>query len=205
MDTLYLWLPVSAFILGSCPFSLWLGRLFLHRDIRRYGDGNPGATNVFRAGSTPVGMLAVTLDIAKGVPFVFMTQHVFHLPLISTVGVAFAAMLGHAISPWLHFKGGKALAVTAGAVIGLTDATVFWSFFLSALLFFAILEDRPWIPILTPIISLAFLLISGSAGGYLIFMLGVFLLFAGKHVKEIEHGPRLKPRLASIVPFRKSA
>jgi glycerol-3-phosphate acyltransferase PlsY len=137
----YAWLSLAAFLLGACPFSLWLGRLFLNTDIRRYGDGNPGATNVFRAGSTIIGALAVTLDISKGIPFVVLAHSMFHLGQMHVVAVGLSAMLGHAFSPFLGFKGGKALAVTAGVVIGLLNASIFWSFFLSALLFFVILDS----------------------------------------------------------------
>jgi len=44
-------LVIIAFLCGSLPFSVWLGKLFLGLDVRRFGDGNPGATNVFRSGN----------------------------------------------------------------------------------------------------------------------------------------------------------
>ena len=74
-------LALCAFGLGACPFSLWVGRWFLGRDIRNYGDGNPGAVNVFRAGGRKAGLLAVLLDVAKGVPFVWLAHSFFELPL----------------------------------------------------------------------------------------------------------------------------
>jgi glycerol-3-phosphate acyltransferase PlsY len=199
----FAWLSLAAFLLGACPFSLWLGRLFLDKDIRRYGDGNPGAANVFRAGSTMLGALAVILDIGKGIPLVVLAHTVFHLTPMAVVGVGLSAMLGHAFSPFLGFKGGKALAVTAGVVIGFLNATLFWSFFLSALLYFIILEDRPWIVLLTPVTCLVFLLISAEPGWYSIFMLCVLALFALKHTREVNALPRLKPRLASMFQFRR--
>lgn len=51
-------LAVLAFWLGACPFSVWIGRWFLDKDIREYGDGNPGAINVFRAGGQVKSMVA---------------------------------------------------------------------------------------------------------------------------------------------------
>jgi glycerol-3-phosphate acyltransferase PlsY len=65
---------VSAFWLGACPFSVWIGRWVLGKDIRDYGDGNPGAANVFRAGGRKSGCLAVILDTTKGVPFVALAH-----------------------------------------------------------------------------------------------------------------------------------
>ena len=56
---------VLAFVSGSLPFSVWLGKLATGKDVRQVGDGNPGATNVFRAGSKLVGLLVLILDIGK--------------------------------------------------------------------------------------------------------------------------------------------
>jgi glycerol-3-phosphate acyltransferase PlsY len=55
-----------AFLCGSVPFSLLIGFWVLHVDVRRYGDGNPGASNVIRVGDWRVGILAVLLDSFKG-------------------------------------------------------------------------------------------------------------------------------------------
>ena len=66
-------LVVLAFWLGACPFSLWVGKWLLGKDIRNYGDGNPGAVNVFRAGGRKAFVLAMFLDIGKGIPFVFLS------------------------------------------------------------------------------------------------------------------------------------
>ena len=49
-------LILLAFLCGSLPFSVWLGRIFCRTDVRRYGDGNPGATNAFRAGGALPGL-----------------------------------------------------------------------------------------------------------------------------------------------------
>ena len=63
-------LAVSAFCLGACPFSVWIGHWLLGKDIRDYGDGNPGVANVFRAGGRKSGCLAVIMGTAKGIPFI---------------------------------------------------------------------------------------------------------------------------------------
>ncbi len=73
-------LAVSAFWLGACPFSVWIGWWVLGKDIRNYGDGNPGAANVFRAGGRKPGYLDLILDTAKRVPFVFLAHSFFELP-----------------------------------------------------------------------------------------------------------------------------
>jgi glycerol-3-phosphate acyltransferase PlsY len=201
----FLWLALGAFFLGSCPFSVWIGRLFLAKDIRHYGDGNPGAANVFRAGSSKLGILAVTLDIAKGAPFVVVSLTVYHLPEAAVMGIGLSAMLGHAFSPLLRFKGGKALAVTAGVIIGLLRPELFFPFFLSALLFFLVLESHAWLVVLTPVATLAYLLATHAGIWSILFMLCILVLFAFKQADEIHGLPRIRPRLTSwLLPRRQT-
>ena len=86
-------LAIGAFWLGGCPFSVWIGRRFLGKDIRDYGDGNPGAANVFRAGNRKLGILAVLLDIGKGVPFVYLSHSLLALPEMATAAIGMSAIL----------------------------------------------------------------------------------------------------------------
>jgi glycerol-3-phosphate acyltransferase PlsY len=111
---------VAAFLCGSLPFSVWVGRLALGRDIRAYGDGNPGATNVLRAGGKKLGALAAFLDAAKGFVPVGLAAYAAHFTGTELAAIAAAPILGHAFSPFLQFKGGKAVGVTFGIWIGLT-------------------------------------------------------------------------------------
>jgi acyl phosphate:glycerol-3-phosphate acyltransferase len=118
-----LWIPI-AFLSGSLPFSVWLGRLALRRDIRGYGDRNPGATNVLRAGGWPWFVLALVLDISKAAAPVGYTYQILGIRGWVMVAIAVAPVLGHAFSPFLRGQGGKAVAATLGAWIGLTLYTV---------------------------------------------------------------------------------
>lgn len=109
-----------AFVSGSLPYSVWIGRLALKDDIRSYGDGNPGAFNVFRAGGKGWGWLAILLDGLKGaipVGFAHYSAGLEGWPLVIT---ALAPVIGHAYSPILKFRGGKAIAVTFGTWTGMT-------------------------------------------------------------------------------------
>jgi glycerol-3-phosphate acyltransferase PlsY len=58
-------LILLAFVCGSLPFSVWLGKIILGLDVRHFGDGNPGAANVFKAGNKLVGLLTLILDITS--------------------------------------------------------------------------------------------------------------------------------------------
>lgn len=108
------------FWLGAIPFSVWLGRLALRTDIRDYGDGNPGTSNAWRAGGWRVGLSALLLDYLKGAIPVGLAHFKGNLTGWPLVIVALAPIIGHAFSPFLQFRGGKALAVTFGVWTGLT-------------------------------------------------------------------------------------
>lgn len=114
-----LW-TVIAFICGSLPFSVWVGRVALRTDIRRFGDHNPGGSNVIRAGSKEWGAVALLLDGLKGAIPVSLAYLVVGLSDWYLVAVAVAPVLGHAFSPFLGFRGGKAVAVTFGIWCGMT-------------------------------------------------------------------------------------
>jgi len=116
------WLLVPfAFLLGSIPFGLLLGKL-KGVDIREHGSGNIGATNVFRTLGRKSGILCLFLDFCKGLIPVLIADR---LVPASTMGqsvevcTALAAILGHNYSPWIGFKGGKGIATSAGALAGL--------------------------------------------------------------------------------------
>jgi glycerol-3-phosphate acyltransferase PlsY len=109
-----------AFLSGSIPFSVWIGRLALGKDIQQYGDGNPGGSNVVRAGSKFWGAAAIVLDFLKGAIPVGTAHYIVGLEGWSLAAVALAPIVGHAFSPFLNFRGGKALAVTFGIWCGLS-------------------------------------------------------------------------------------
>ena len=111
---------ILAFLAGSLPLSVWIGRLALGVDIRQIGDGNPGAANVWRSGGSLWGIAAVLADSLKGALPVALANFVFHWDDWPLVLITVAPVFGHAFSPFLGFNGGKALAVTFGVWTGLT-------------------------------------------------------------------------------------
>lgn len=114
-----LWI-IIAFFCGALPFSVWLGQRVLKKDIRQFGDANPGATNVLRAGGRGAAAVALLLDFLKGALPVALAHFQIKLTGWPLAAVALAPVLGHAFSPFLGFKGGKAVAVTGGIWCGLT-------------------------------------------------------------------------------------
>jgi glycerol-3-phosphate acyltransferase PlsY len=109
-----------AFTAGALPFSVWVGRLALGKDIRRYGDANPGATNVLRAGGKKAAAVALLLDFLKGALPVGIAHFQLDFTGWALVVVALLPVVGHAFSPFLGGRGGKAVATTGGIWCGLT-------------------------------------------------------------------------------------
>ncbi|MBK9122516.1 MAG: glycerol-3-phosphate acyltransferase [Chloroflexi bacterium] len=112
------------FFCGALPLAVWLGRVGLRRDIREVGDRNPGAFNVIRSGGLAWGGLAIVLEVSKGALPVGIAAQVVGLSGWELVLAGIAPVLGHAYSPFLGFRGGKAVAVTLGVWIGLSLWTV---------------------------------------------------------------------------------
>lgn len=109
-----------AFVSGAIPYSVWIGRLAGGLDIRRYGDRNPGATNVLRSLGRGWAILAALLDGLKGAIPVGLAWYAAGIGGWGIAPIAIAAVLGHAFSPFLGGRGGKAVAVTFGVWAGLT-------------------------------------------------------------------------------------
>ena len=100
-------LAIAAFFLGACPFSLWIGRAKLRKDIRNFGDGNPGASNVFKAGGKAWGVLALIADMLKGMPFILIAEYVLGYAQPVCYIIAVCAVLGHAYSPSFAFTAAR--------------------------------------------------------------------------------------------------
>ncbi len=196
-------LAVSAFCLGACPFSLWIGRWLLGKDIRNYGDGNPGAANVFRAGGRKSGCLAVILDIAKGTPFVALAHPLFGLPEVTVMIVAVSAILGSAFSPLLHFRGGKSVAITFGVLLALPQHELLITFAVFMFLGFLFIETAAWTVMLGPTGSLVYLATTGASYWELLFVLSVLVILAAKHHFELKTIPKCKVRLISWLQSRR--
>lgn len=106
---------VIAYFLGACPWGLWIGLLFYHKDIRHYGSGNIGTTNVFRILGPKAGVAVLFLDILKGT-LAACQPYFFHVP-VNPLLIGMFASFGHTCSIFDHFHGGKAVATSAGILL----------------------------------------------------------------------------------------
>jgi glycerol-3-phosphate acyltransferase PlsY len=193
--TITILLATAAYLLGGCPFSLWIGQWGLRKDIREYGDGNPGAVNVFRAGDVKAGLIAVTVDIGKGFPFVFIAHFYFGLSELLVVIVGISAILGHAFSPFLRFKGGKAIAVTGGVLLALPQYQLLFLFIIFIAGAYLFIEQDAWTAMAAPAGALIYLLLTRGNSWELLFALAVLIIFGIKQCESLKTIPRfrLKP------------
>lgn len=122
---------VCAFLLGSIPVGVIIGKVFYGVDIREYGSGNTGATNIARTLGAVPGAAVLLLDAAKGALSVFVMMGIMRLAAHGLPDAAWAAdwtyraalplaslssILGHMFSPFLGFHGGKGAATACGGV-----------------------------------------------------------------------------------------
>lgn len=188
-------LAIAAFGLGAVPFSVLVGRWLLRENIQSYGDGNPGAVNVFRAGGQKAGYLAVFLDVVKGAPFVFLAYSWLDLPGLSIVVVAMSAMLGHAFSPFLGWRGGKAVAITFGVLLALPQHEALLAFIACVVAGFLFVENDAWVVIFGAAGALAYLAFTGSESWVILLMLCIMALLIYRHFQDLRSMPRLRGRL----------
>lgn len=132
-----------SYLIGAFPSGFVIGKVFFKKDIRQFGSGNTGATNSFRVLGRPAGFLVTFLDIFKGFITVFFP---LWLPVhadgpISTfftngLIVGLFAILGHVYPAYLKFQGGKAVATSAGVVLGVNPILLL----ILAIIFFIVLK-----------------------------------------------------------------
>ena len=105
-----------AYLLGSIPSGLWIGRKFFQIDIRQHGSGNLGATNSFRILGKKAGTIVLLLDLLKGSISVLLLKQM-DLHGISPLIIALFAVVGHTYPLFANFKGGKAVATFSGVIL----------------------------------------------------------------------------------------
>ncbi|WP_125583103.1 glycerol-3-phosphate 1-O-acyltransferase PlsY [Levilactobacillus cerevisiae] len=113
-------LLIVAYLLGAIPNGVWVGKAFFQTDIRQSGSGNIGTTNTYRVLGPYAGTAVMVLDIAKG-SVATLLPTLFHVTTMlgSATPLLFGlfAILGHTVSIFDHFKGGKAVATSAGMLL----------------------------------------------------------------------------------------
>ncbi|MEZ4936443.1 MAG: glycerol-3-phosphate 1-O-acyltransferase PlsY [Crocinitomicaceae bacterium] len=122
----YLISGLLAYLLGSIPTAVWVGKAFYGVDVRLEGSKNAGATNTFRVLGKKPGIIVLVIDILKGVLAVLMPLFIFSLEAESMlygnikVLCGIVAVVGHIFPIFANFNGGKGVATSLGVVIGIS-------------------------------------------------------------------------------------
>ncbi|MCX5995089.1 MAG: glycerol-3-phosphate 1-O-acyltransferase PlsY, partial [Chloroflexi bacterium] len=106
---------IGSYLIGSIPSGLVIGKL-KGIDVREYGSGNIGTTNVLRTLGARYGALVLIADVFKGVIAVLLARYIIGSPM-SEMAAGFAAVAGHDWSLFLKFKGGRGVATSLGGIL----------------------------------------------------------------------------------------
>src|SRR5574341_367154 len=197
-------LLIASYLLGAIPIGLWIGKIFFKKNLHDYGSGNTGTTNTFRILGVKAGIAVFIFDLLKGT-LATLLPLIFHINGVSPLIFGLLAVIGHTLSIFDHFKGGKAVATSAGVVLG------FSPFFLLYLLVIFILVL--WLfsmislsSVVAAIFALLGILIFPSFGfiltsydllfSIIIFALAIIIIF--RHKTNLK---RIKNHCESLVPF----
>ena len=120
---------IASYLLGSCPFSIIIGRIWKRIDIREYGSKNAGFTNVYRVIGPLPAVIVLILDIAKGMTAVLLiTQIALNSVSLSFIDLklmaGFFVILGHVFPVFAGFRGGKGIAAGLGALLAIIPLEV---------------------------------------------------------------------------------
>jgi acyl phosphate:glycerol-3-phosphate acyltransferase len=116
---------VLAYLVGSIPTAVWVGRIFYKVDVRTKGSGNAGATNTIRVLGLKAGIPVIIIDILKGWLAVYLGAQIaipeftLYQILYLQIGMAAAAVLGHIFPIYVGFRGGKGVATLFGVGLAL--------------------------------------------------------------------------------------
>ncbi|MFY9310210.1 MAG: glycerol-3-phosphate 1-O-acyltransferase PlsY [Bacteroidia bacterium] len=125
-------LLIAAYLLGSIPTAVWVGKYFYNIDVREHGSGNAGATNVFRVLGKRAGIPVLLIDVLKGLLAVKLayintdlegTYRFVNLQLV----LGLASLAGHIFPVFASFRGGKGIATLLGIVLALLPYAAFVS------------------------------------------------------------------------------
>ena len=189
----YILVAVLAYLIGSIPSGLILGKLFWHTDLREHGSHNIGATNAWRTLGKVPGIAVFIADSLKGQAGVLLGLSFAGTPLAAVIGGLFA-IIGHSFSLFLRFRGGKGVATSLGVLTMLMGNVTIVVF----LIWLAIVYTTRYVSlgsviagVLTPILAAAF----EYPAEYLIFAIIAAALVILRHrenINRLVHGTENK-------------
>jgi glycerol-3-phosphate acyltransferase PlsY len=200
-------LIVLAYLIGSIPSSVWVGRYFFDIDIREYGSGNAGATNTYRVLGPKWGTIVMIADMLKGIIAVklalLLPNYIDNETQLQTlqIGLGLSAVVGHIFPIWADFRGGKGVATLFGIILGISP----WTALSCVGVFLLVLFLTRFVSLSSILASIAFpvfilVIFNVDNHVYRVFAIAVALMVLLTHQKNIG---RLLKGVESKVPILK--
>ncbi|ADZ63593.1 glycerol-3-phosphate acyltransferase [Lactococcus lactis subsp. lactis] len=197
-------LLIASYLLGAIPFGLWIGKIFFKKNLHDYGSGNTGTTNTFRILGVKAGISVFAFDLLKGTLATLLPLF-FHINGVSPLIFGLLAVIGHTFSIFDRFKGGKAVATSAGVILGFSPLFLIYLLvvFIIVLWLFSMIS-------LSSVIGAVFaslgILIFPSIGFILtsydlLFSIIIFVLAIIIILRHRTNLKRIKNHCESLVPF----
>lgn len=172
----------TAYVLGSIPSGLIVGKVFYQTDIRQFGSKNLGGTNAFRVLGKKAGLIVTVSDILKGTLSILLP--VLLSPVeVNLLFIGLFSVIGHMFPLFAQFKGGKAVATSAGLILGLSPVL----FLISLVGFFVVLYITKFVSlssIITCFIAV-FTALMMQQYDLLILLLVLLLIIIYRHIPNI--------------------
>ena len=171
-----------SYIAGSIPFGLLITKLYGYGDVRNYGSGNIGATNVLRTGSKKIAFLVLLLDFLKCYLPIFVTLIYYNLNIAGFCGLL--SIIGHVFPIWLKFKGGKGVACFFAFLLAINP--VFFVISLIIWIAVAAISKYSSLGSIISVISSLFLFLIYEHPINIVIPLTIIILIIFKHIDNIK-------------------
>lgn len=197
-------LLIASYLLGAIPFGLWIGKIFFKKNLHDYGSGNTGTTNAFRILGVKAGISVFAFDLLKGTLATLLPLF-FHINGVSPLIFGLLAVIGHTFSIFDRFKGGKAVATSAGVILGFSPLFLIYLLvvFIIVLWLFSMISLSS---VIGAVFALLGILIFPSIGFILtsydlLFSIIIFVLAIIIILRHRTNLKRIKNHCESLVPF----
>jgi acyl phosphate:glycerol-3-phosphate acyltransferase len=202
-------LLLGAYLLGSIPTAVWIGKFFYKIDVREYGSGNAGATNTFRVLGKRAGIPVLLIDVLKGFaavclaylsPYPVGLNQYINLQLV----LGIASLVGHIFPLFASFRGGKGIATLLGIILAVHP----YAAFISIGVFIVVLLISSYVSLGSMIAAVVFpfvviFVFKTTVPSLIIFSILIAIMVLITHQKNIERLIRREESKANLLKKKK--
>jgi len=202
-------LLISAYLLGSIPTAVWIGKFFYKIDVREYGSGNAGATNTFRVLGKRAGIPVLLIDVLKGFTAVYLaffsgydsnSNQYINLQLV----LGIASLVGHIFPIFASFRGGKGIATLLGIILAVHP----YGALISMGVFLVVLLTTSYVSLGSIVAALVFpivviMVFQVKVPSLIIFSILIAIMVLITHQKNIERMLRREESKAKLIKKKK--